>query len=251
MPPLAAGWSFLLDVDGTLLDHVADPRAVRAGPELRALLQSLLAATGGAVALISGRSIADIDRLFAPLRLPVAGQHGIERRSADGTVYRQSPSLEHLVQAAAELVRLTASHEGLVLENKGMTLALHYRAAPALGELAGREIRRIVASLGEEFELLEGKFVYEIKPSGKDKGVAIAEFVAEAPFAGRLPVFIGDDLTDEHGFDLVNRIGGHSIKVGGGDTVARWRVADSAAVRHALRQYVVRFGNACEAGAQA
>lgn len=249
MPPLAAGWSFLLDVDGTLLDHVADPRAVRVDPELSKLLEGLLAATDGAVALISGRSIADIDRLFAPLHLPVAGQHGIERRSADGTLHRQSPPLAHFAQAAAELVHLTASHEGLVLENKGMTLALHYRMAPVLAGLAGAEMKRIVGTLGDGFELLAGKFVYEIKPSGKDKGVAIAEFVAEAPFAGRLPVFIGDDLTDEHGFDLVNHIGGHSIKVGGGNTVARWRVADSAAVRRALQQYVIRFGDTREAAA--
>ena len=249
MPPFAAGWAFLLDVDGTLLEHVAEPGAVRVGPALRALLQRLLVATGGAVALISGRSIADIDELFAPLRLPVAGQHGTERRSADGTLHRHAPPVEHLAGAAAELVRLTAARAGLVFENKGMTLALHYRMAPALRELAGREMRRIAAALGDEFELQAGKFVYEIKPSGKDKGVAIAEFMAEPPFAGRIPVFIGDDLTDEHGFDLVNRLGGHSVKVGGGDTVARWRVADSAAVRHALQRYVARFGDARTTGA--
>ena len=141
-----------------------------------------------------------------------------------------------MARAAAELVSLTAAHAGLVFENKGMTLALHYRMAPACGALAGREMRRIAAAFGDGFELQAGKFVYEIKPSGKDKGVAIAEFMAEPPFAGRVPVFIGDDLTDEQGFKLVNRIGGHSIKVGAGETAALWRIAG-----HAVRRWLQRY----------
>jgi len=238
MPPFAAGWAFFLDVDGTLLDHADHPLAVRVGHDLRGLLEGLSAAAGGAVALISGRSVEDIDRLFAPLRLPAAGQHGTERRSADGAVQRDTPSLEHLARAAADLVRLTAAHEGLVFENKGMTLALHYRRAPPLHGLAEREMRRIAAALGEDFELQAGKFVFELKPSGRNKGSAIAEFMAEAPFAGRVPVFLGDDLTDEYGFDVVNGAGGHSVKVGPGETRARWRLADAAAVRRWLAAYV-------------
>lgn len=243
MPPFATNWALFLDVDGTLLEHALHPQAVTVSRELRRLLEGLLAAAGGAVAVISGRSVEDIDRLFAPLCLAAAGQHGTERRSSSGALHRHAPPLEHLARAAAELVRLTAAHEGLVLENKGMTLALHYRMAPALRALAEREMRRIAESLGNEFELQHGKFVFELKPGGRDKGSAIAEFMKEAPFAGRLPVFLGDDLTDEYGFKVVNRLGGHSVKVGTGDTTARWSLPDAAAVRRWLGEYATRFGS--------
>jgi trehalose 6-phosphate phosphatase len=241
MPPFGADWAFFLDVDGTLLEYAAQPQDVRVGPELLHLLERLHEAASGAVALVSGRSVEDLDRLFAPLALPVAGQHGTERRTADGTIRRHAPPLEKLGRAAAELVRLTAAHSGLVLENKGMTLALHYRLAPALRALAEREMRALAADLGDAFELQTGKFVMELKPSGKDKGSAIAEFAADAPFAGRRPVFIGDDLTDEPGFEVVNRIGGHSVKVGPGITRARWHLFDAAAVRRWLAAYAEQF----------
>ena len=238
LPPFADGWAFFLDVDGTLLEHADHPQAVHVGASLIELLEQLLSVAQGAVALISGRSVDDIERLFAPLRFPIGGQHGTERRSADGVLHRQSPPLEKLGQAASELVRLTAAHSGLVLENKGMTLALHYRLAPQLAGLAAREMNALVERLGDGFELQTGKLVYEIKPSGKNKGSAIAEFMAEAPFQGRLPVFLGDDLTDELGFQVVNRLGGHSIKVGGGVSRARWSLPDAAAVHAWLRDYI-------------
>ena len=238
MPPFARDWAFFLDVDGTLVEYAAHPQQVRVSAELRELLSGLHAATGGAIALISGRSVDDIDKLFAPLALPVAGQHGTERRSADGTIRRHVPPLESLGRAAGVLVRLTAAHSGLVLENKGMTLALHYRLAPSLRALAEQEMRALAAGLGDAFELQTGKFVMEIKPSGRDKGSAIAEFAAEPPFAGRRPVFVGDDLTDEAGFEVVNRAGGHSVKVGPGITRARWHLFDAAAVRRWLAEYV-------------
>ncbi|MEO8142936.1 MAG: trehalose-phosphatase [Betaproteobacteria bacterium] len=241
MPPFAADWSFFLDIDGTLLEFAARPQEVRVEPGLLDLLKGLFAATGGAVALVSGRSVEDIDQLFAPLAFPAAGQHGTERRTAKGTIRRHAPSVENLGTAAAELVRLTAAHAGLVLENKGMTLALHYRLAPGLRALAEREMRAVAAGLGDRFELQNGKFVIEIKPSGKDKGSAIAEFISEAPFAGRRPVFIGDDLTDEPGFDRVNRAGGYSVKVGPGITRARWHLFDAAEVRRWLEAYSAQF----------
>jgi trehalose 6-phosphate phosphatase len=241
MPPFAHDWAFFLDIDGTLLEYASRPEDVTVGDDLLELLQRLNAAAGGAVALISGRSVEDIDNLFAPLALPAAGQHGTERRAADGTFHRHAPQLEKLGRAAAQIVRLTAAHSGLVFENKGMAIALHYRLAPALRELAEREMRRIAADLGDAFELQTGKFVVEIKPGGKDKGSAIAEFIAEAPFSGRRPVFIGDDLTDEAGFDVVNRAGGHSVKVGPGITRARWHLFDAAAVRRWIASYAEHF----------
>jgi len=241
MPEFAGHWAFFLDIDGTLLEFAARPQEVRVDPALLDLLEQLSAAAGGAVALISGRSVEDIDKLFAPLVFPAAGQHGTERRAADGSVSRHAPPLEDLGRAAADIVRLTAAHSGLVFENKGMTLALHYRLAPSLRVLAEREMRAIAAGLGDAFELQTGKFVMEIKPSGKDKGSAIAEFIAEAPFAGRRAVFVGDDLTDEPGFDVINRVCGYSVKVGPGITRARWHLFDAAAVQRWLSAYAAAF----------
>jgi len=241
MPEFSRDWAFFLDVDGTLLDYASHPSEVVVGDELLRLLERLRAATGGAVALVSGRSVEDIDGLFAPLTLPAAGQHGTERRAADGRLRRAAAPLQSLGRAAAEIVRLTAAHEGLLFENKGMTLALHYRRAPGLRALVEGEMRTIAGRMDGAFELQTGKFVAEIKPSGRDKGSAIAEFAAEPPFAGRRPVFIGDDLTDEPGFETVNRIGGHSVKVGPGITNARWHLFDTASVRRWLAAYIEEF----------
>jgi len=229
-PSFSPRWALFLDVDGTLLEHADHPQDVHVETRLLALLRDLLRESGGAVALISGRSVADLDRLFAPLVFPAAGQHGTERRSADGSMHRHRPPTDRLESAARSLARLSAAHSGLVVENKGMSLALHYRLAPALEQLAHREMSAAVAALGEGFELQAGKFVFEIKPGGRDKGSAIAEFMAEPPFAGRTPAFLGDDLTDEYGFALVNGSGGHSIKVGAGPSAARWRLEGAAAV---------------------
>ena len=134
------------------------------------------------------------------------------------------------------------ANPGLLLEEKGASLALHYRSAPSLAGLAEREVRQVVVELGDDFELQSGKLVFEVKPSGKDKGTAIDEFMAEAPFAGRRPVFVGDDLTDELGFERVNRIGGDSVKVGPGPTRARWRLENADAVRAWLAGFADRGG---------
>jgi trehalose 6-phosphate phosphatase len=230
-PPFSPAWALFLDVDGTLLDHADHPQDVHVDAQLHALLRDLLKEGGGAIALISGRAVADLDRLFAPLQFPAAGQHGTERRSADGSMHRDRPPSNRLEAAAQSLARLSAAHSGLVVENKGMSLALHYRLAPALEKLAQREMSAAAAALGDGFELQSGKFVFEIKPGGKDKGSAIAEFMAEPPFAGRTPAFLGDDLTDEYGFALVNASGGHTVKVGPGRSAARWRLEGAAAVR--------------------
>lgn len=239
-PPLSGPAAVFLDVDGTLIHHADTPDAVDVDEALCALLERLREATGGALALISGRTIADIDALFAPARFAVAGQHGAERRGADGAMHFHAPLAPRLLAHAATLRRLVEENPGLLLEEKGATLALHYRNAPASAALAEREVRRIVEALGGDFELQAGKFVLEVKPGGRDKGTAIAEFMAEAPFAGRAPVFVGDDLTDELGFDLVNRVGGTTVKVGPGATRARWRLDDADDVRRWLAAYAAR-----------
>jgi trehalose 6-phosphate phosphatase len=240
MPPLAADWAFFLDVDGTLLEHAERPDAVRAQPPVLQLLEALRRGTGGALALISGRAIADLDRLFAPLVLPLAGQLGVERRDAEGRLHRHAFPADLLRRAAARIGEFAARHEGLLFEDKGYNLALHFRLAPQLAGAAHSAVRAAAAQLGGEFEVQEGRMVVELKPSGRDKGVAIEEFMREPPFIGRVPVFIGDDLTDEYGFGVANRLGGHAVKVGPGASVAPHRLADAAAVRAWLLAWAAR-----------
>lgn len=222
--------AYFLDIDGTLVDFADSPEAVTLAPALPALVDALCASSGGAVALITGRSIADADRLFARCRLPIAGQHGHERRSADGLVTRHRVSPQALDPVRHTLRAMVGRHPELLLEDKGLTLALHYRRAPHLASLAHRALHAVQHSLGDSYCVHRGKCVVELAPAGRDKGLAIRAFMREAPFRGKPPVFIGDDVTDEHGFAMVNRLGGDSIKVGPGATVARWRLPSVAAV---------------------
>jgi trehalose 6-phosphate phosphatase len=244
LPEPAGDWAFFLDIDGTLLEYAERPDAVRPGEPLFRLLAGLQRATGGALALISGRSVVDVDALFAPLSLPVAGQHGVERRDALGAVHRQVFPEAALRGAAARIADFVAGRPGLLFENKGHSLALHYRLAPQFAPAAQAALREAAQRLGDGFEVLGGKMVVELKPSGRDKGSAIEEFMRESPFAGRTPVFIGDDQTDEYGFGVVNRLGGQSMKVGAGASVARWRIADALAVRAWLGAWLERFATA-------
>lgn len=241
-PDLPENSAFFLDLDGTLLDIADQPHLVRIDGDLVRLLKNLGNAAGGALALISGRPVAEIDRLFAQPGFCVAGQHGAERRDFSGTMHRQQVPRLALRKAKRRLELMAAKYPALVLEDKGVNLALHFRWAPELGHEVQDAVRRLVEELGDAFEMQAGKMVLEIKPSGKNKGTAIAEFLNETPFRERHPVFIGDDLTDEFGFELINRVGGHSVKVGDGASAARWRLPDSGAVRSWLASFVARFG---------
>jgi trehalose 6-phosphate phosphatase len=229
---------FFLDIDGTLIDFSLRPDIVRIPPVVKAIMSQLLSVTDGGVALISGRSMADIDGLFAPLKIAAAGQHGIERRDGQGRLHGNDSYSARLAETAEKLRSLTIRYRGLLLEDKGSSLALHYRLAPDLSDLVNDMMYRLTDELGEGFEMLPGKMVAEIKPNEKNKGTAIAEFMGEEPFSGRIPVFIGDDTTDECGFSVVNRQGGHSVKVGGGPSAACWRLADSQAVRIWLSKFI-------------
>jgi trehalose 6-phosphate phosphatase len=242
LPPFARNWAFFLDIDGTLLEIAETPGQVHADRADHQLVSAVHEASGGATALISGRTLMVIDELFHPLRIPAAGLHGIERRDAAGGVHRPPYPFEALQTAAATLRDFAASHEGLVLENKGYSLALHYRLAPQLEQSAHLRVLDVARTLGDWVEVQGGKMVAELKPAGRNKGIAIDEFMREAPFAGRVPVFIGDDLTDEHGFQVVNKLGGHSIKVGPEATAATWRIKDPRGVRAWLREWVERCG---------
>jgi trehalose 6-phosphate phosphatase len=238
VPAFMPGWALFLDVDGTLLEFAGHPSAVRIPPGLLEMLASVYPHAATPVAIVSGRSIADIDRLFAPLQLPTAGQHGVERRDAGGGLHEPGRYDRLLQQVRSKLQEFTQFHPGLLLEDKGSTLCLHFRMSPLLATEVEAVAHRAAALLGGQYEVQPGKMVFEIRPRAWDKGRAIVEFMTESPFAGRCPVFIGDDATDEHGFLVVNRLGGHSIKVGPGDTKAQWRLPDVAAVVHWLTEYV-------------
>jgi trehalose 6-phosphate phosphatase len=233
-PPLPRDCAVFLDVDGTLFRLAATPDHVRVDKEVAALLPVLLDAMNGAVALITGRSIRDADRLFPGPVFPMAGQHGYERRTADGSWHVHVPHAAELVRLRDGLASLAARHKGLLLENKGVTMAVHYRRAPRLAGYVHRAMRAEVARANRGdagWRLQSGKSVLEVKPDGRNKGTAILEFMAESPFRGRFPVFAGDDCTDEFGFDVVARLGGWGIKVGEGPTIAQYRLADVDAVR--------------------
>jgi trehalose 6-phosphate phosphatase len=195
------------------------------------LVGRLAEAAGGAVALVSGRALGTIDVLFAPLKLPAAGQHGAERRDAQGRVTRVEIPSKQLEAAAKALRGFAGRHKGVLFEHKGLSMALHYRLAPQRGAEARAAVEQAASLLGSAMEIQSGKMVFELKPAGFDKGKAIEAFMREPPFAGRVPVFVGDDQTDEHGFRIVNRLGGDSVKVGEGESEARWRLEAPAAVR--------------------
>ena len=238
MPPFARNWAFFLDLDGTLLEIAETPDAVGIGPEEKILMERLVAGAGGAVAVISGRALARIDQIMAPLVLPAAGQHGAERRDAKGVRHRHRFPANVLRPVAVGIRSFAAQHQGLVFEDKGASVALHYRKAPQLARAAQAAVRDAAGPLGEQVEVQDGKMVVELKPAGCDKGKAIAQFMQEAPFAGRQPVFIGDDATDEYGFRVVNAMGGHSVKVGEGASVARWRLENPASTRAWLQAWL-------------
>ena len=238
MPPFAANWAFFLDLDGTLLEIAETPDAVGIGPDEKRLVEKLVAGAGGAVAVISGRALARIDQILAPLVLPAAGQHGAERRDAKGVRHRHRFPANVLRPVAVGIRSFAARHQGLVFEDKGASVALHYRKAPQLARAAQAAVREAAGPLGTQVEVQDGKMVVELKPAGCDKGKAITQFMQEAPFAGRQPVFIGDDVTDEYGFRVVNAMGGHTVKVGEGPSVARWRLENPASTRAWLQAWL-------------
>lgn len=227
----ATSIALFLDVDGTLLEIAPTPHTVSAPDSLKDLLKRAAARERGAVALVSGRSLADLDRLFAPQTFTAAGQHGLERRTVGGHIWRLNVDTEQLYSARTALLQFVAQHPGLLLEDKGRALAVHFRSAPQLQEAVRTQMQTLLAELHSGFQLRPGKCVLELVPAGCSKRTAIEAFMAEPPFAGRVPVFIGDDVTDEDGFNAVNALSGHSVRVGRIDgTAARWHMDNVAAV---------------------
>lgn len=223
LPSLTAESALFLDFDGTLVELAAQPEAIVIPASLAGTLADLYVHLGGALALVSGRRLLDLDTFLAPLQLPCAVEHGAQRRSAEGLVISApSADMRHALLAAKELL---AKHPALKLEQKNLALSLHYRQAPELEALCLR-VMQAALQRSTGLELIQGKCVIDLKPTGVSKGTAIAAFMAEAPFSGRTPIFAGDDVTDESGFAQVQHMGGHAVKVGDGPTIARHRCAN-------------------------
>ena len=212
IPDLRAS-ALLLDVDGTIVDIAPTPDAVRVPASLRRALSRLLERTGGAVALVSGRPVADLERLFAPLRLTLVGGHGAEMRLRNGAVMekRDEAGLEPRLRSALRAI----AGSGVVVEDKGFSIALHYRQAPEREGLVREAIDEVVAQPWEApLEVLPGKAVIEIKHAGFSKATGVRELMTHAPFTGRRPVFVGDDTTDETVFAIMPELDGVAFSVG-------------------------------------
>lgn len=232
-PAASRDWCLFLDVDGTLVEIRETPAEVVVGGPLKSLLTGVSRRLEGAVALVSGRSIETLDALFEPLTFPAAGLHGVERRSASGERRGVSYCDAALAGARRELTAFVESHPGTLLEDKGRALALHFRLAPEFETSARQAVAAAVRPLTPDYHVQEGKMVLEIKPQGFTKATAIEEFLEETPFAGRTPVVVGDDLTDQAAFRLVEARGGISIAVGH-RVQGQWRLDNPAAVRRWL-----------------
>lgn len=231
------GTAFFFDFDGVLADIVDDPSAVTVEPGVLQNLAALSKATGGAVALISGREISQLDAFVSPHSFPVAGAHGAERRIADGKIVREEIDAVVLQRLADAVSRFASGHDGVIVEIKETGVTLHYRRRPELASQCIYLAERLAAE-NEDVRLLRGKMVAELKLTDRNKGHAIESFMAEEPFDGRRPVFVGDDVTDEDGFAVVQAMGGIGIKIGAGDTSAAVRLNDIEAFRAWLGRVV-------------
>jgi trehalose 6-phosphate phosphatase len=207
--------ALLLDVDGTLLDIAATPDSVVVPSCLRSSLATLLRLCDGALALVSGRPITQLDKFFAPVRTPAIGSHGAEIRLAPG-----GPILGRVPKPMSEslrhtLHRLAAADPRLIIEDKGYSIAVHWRLAPEKEDLVRKQVTEAVRQSGDgELEILGGKSVSEVKSRQVNKGLAVTQLMAEPPFAGRRPLFLGDDVTDESVFAVLPNFDGFGYSVG-------------------------------------
>ena len=237
-PPLDPACALFLDIDGTLLEIAPRPDLVEVPAALPSLLAQLAAQRQGALALVSGRRLADVDRLFRSWRGAAAGLHGAERRRSDGQrVATGDSAADHAAAAALDALRprlrqYAERAPGVLLEDKGGTIAVHYRAAPERATEVHALAEELLRDFDERLRLISGKMIIELAPLHYGKSGAIAAFLSAPPFTGRTPVFLGDDNTDEDGFAEVNRRGGTSIRVGPpAQTRARYALPSVTAAR--------------------
>lgn len=227
--------ALFLDFDGTLVEIAATPDQVVVDPALAPALERLRARLGGALALVTGRPIATIDDFLAPARFDVAGLHGAERRLGDrvsGSSAADHPDLRARIPALHAAV---AGLQAVLIEDKGASVAVHWRlATPSDAERAEEAVKAVAAELAAGYRLQLGKAVGEIVPASATKGAAIRGLSAQAPYAGRRAVFFGDDLTDEKAFATVNQDGGISVRIGSAETIATRRLGNPEEVRALL-----------------
>ncbi len=243
---LGPGDALFLDFDGTLVEIAPTPSSVRAAPYLPDLLERLEARLGGALALVTGRPVADVDHFLAPYRPAVAGVHGRDLRlPRSGERFREPVDATALAEARSRLTAAAARFPGTLLEDKGESIALHYRnASPEVGEAARAEARAAAEASGGAVKLLPGKMVAELVPVGVDKGTAVERLMARVPFAGRTPVFVGDDVTDEAGFLVAGRLGGLGVRIGdGADATAASCYFPNVAALHAWLRRAAAAGD--------
>jgi trehalose 6-phosphate phosphatase len=238
VPELPAGPAALfLDFDGTLVDFAAHPAAIVPDPALTGLLLRLQEFTCGALAIISGRTLAGLDDLIAPLCLPAAGIHGAERRGTDGATER-APLAPSLLDPLREVLGpFAAAHPGVVLEDKGLALAVHCRAVPWQEPVVRSRLRTLLPLFRDRFVCIDGARVIEVRPAGYNRRRAIEAFLHEPAFRGRRPVYLGDHRTDLDGFLAVRSAGGMAIAVGSYLPAAS-RLPHPAAVRAWLERWV-------------
>jgi trehalose 6-phosphate phosphatase len=229
--------AILLDVDGTLLDLAPTPREVFVSHALRETLERLWQRTGGALAFVSGRPVSELDLIFSPLQLPAIGGHGAELRVKAGTT-AAAPRLPPLDPAVKrEFAAVAEASPGIILEDKGYSLALHYRLAPEKETAVREAAAGIRARLGgAPIELLPGKLMVEIKQAGFSKATAVRELMSSPPFAGRRPIFIGDDVTDLSVFQILPEFDGIGVSVGLRVPSLKFCLEQPSDVRHWLEQ---------------
>jgi len=207
--------ALLLDVDGTIVDIAPTPREVFVSASLRGTLERLLGLAGGALALVSGRPLKELDLLFAPLLLPMVGGHGAEIRLTPEAPVQRASARPLGQQLKRRLAMIAALGPGIILEDKEYSLAIHYRLAPDKETIIRDAVLEACEALAPSaVEVLPGKFVFEIKSAGFDKGTAVRELMHQPPFKGRRPIFIGDDTTDEAAFAVLPEFDGTAISVG-------------------------------------
>jgi trehalose 6-phosphate phosphatase len=232
--------ALFLDFDGTLTDIAPRPQDVQVMAGLTPLLSQLAAALSGALAIVSGRPVSEIDHHLQPLTLPAAGVHGAERRGADGQLQRVAPC-RGFDEAQASIELACRRYPALRMEVKPGAIALHYRQADSL-EPECLAIMNLAMALAPDMTLMHGKKVLELKPRSANKGAAVRAFLEEPPFRSRRPWFFGDDVTDEAAFEAVQALGGVAVKIGEGDTMAVYGLSDPASLQRWIAAAVGHLG---------
>lgn len=235
--------SVFVDFDGTLVDLADRPDAIAVDPGLPDLLARLAATCGGRVVIVTGRAVADLDRWLPGFDGPVIGGHGAETRRQDKLIRHPLADAPQTARIARMVADFAGNHPGLLAEPKPTGVVLHFREAPDHAARAYTFLRAI-AETHDGFELHHSKMAYELRPDGIGKDHAIAAMMREDGFRGTMPVFLGDDVTDEPALAWVAAQGGVAVKVGEGDTAAGLRLADPAAARRLLERWGAGTGAA-------